>query len=312
MKGHLVDALRQLPVSGRLREPRTARRLHRVLSLCAAFGSASVGLGGRGQPPDVGGPLPLGLPTASAAACPAEMARVGAFCIDRWEIHTVDVATGEPLSPFYPPEPRLLTFAHDFWSAELTQVGPERARVLPLPRVPDHQRGTFAPRAVSSPGTLPQGYMTYYSAKRACENAGKRLCTEEEWVRACRGRRGTKHPYGANFEPGRCNVFRQLHPAYELHGNSSLGHLDPRLHLVLEEGTRPLLLLTGQAAHCASLASDGEVYDMVGNLDEWIDDPEGTFLGGFYSRSTREGCDAKIEGHAPQYTDYSLGTRCCR
>ncbi len=251
------------------------------------------------------------------AACPPEMARFGGYCIDRWEIHTVDQMTGLRLSPFYPPEPGLLRFAHDYWSAEAPRTGSARARALPLPPLPEHQRRSFSPRAVSAPGVLPQGYLTRASAERACQNAGKRLCQKEEWVRACRGARGTKHPYGDAFEPGKCNVFRSMHPAYELHGNSSVGHLDPRLHLVLEEGKSPLLELTGARASCTSLvgsspaAAADVVYDMVGNLDEWIADDEGTFLGGFYSRSTREGCEAKIENHAPTYADYSLGTRCC-
>ena len=51
---------------------------------------------------------------------------------------------------------------------------------------------------------------------------------------------------------------------------------------------------------------------MVGNLDEWIDDPDGTFVGGFYSRGTREGCDSIIEVHDYTYYDYSLGVRCCK
>jgi hypothetical protein len=50
---------------------------------------------------------------------------------------------------------------------------------------------------------------------------------------------------------------------------------------------------------------------MVGNLDEWIDDPKGKFLGGFYSRSTRDGCEASITAHPRVYFDYSLGVRCC-
>jgi hypothetical protein len=103
-----------------------------------------------------------------------------------------------------------------------------------------------------------------------------------------------------------------MHPAYELHGNSSLGHLDPRLHLVIEECKRALLLETGTSPECASMADEGAIFDMVGNLDEWIDDPQGIFVGGFFSRQTREGCEAKIENHSPAYTDYSLGTRCCK
>lgn len=247
-----------------------------------------------------------------SVSCPVEMARVGTFCIDRWEVHTIDVKTQKRLSPFYPPEPRLLGRVHDFWSAEASRVGSERARQLRLPPIPEHQLGSFKAQAVSAPDVLPQGYMTYYTARDVCERSGKRLCSEEEWQRACRGRRGTKHPYGANFREGQCNVFRAMHPAYELHGNSSLGHLDPRLHLVIEEGKRPLLLETGSSPDCASVVDEGALFDMVGNLDEWIDDPQGIFVGGFFSRQTREGCEAKIENHSPAYTDYSLGTRCCR
>jgi len=224
----------------------------------------------------------------------------------------VDEKTGQLLSPYYPPEPKLLRHVYQYWSAEAGQVGSERARAFGLPPVPDHQLNQFAPKAVSAPGMLPHGYLTYYTAKKACENAGKRLCSEEEWVRACKGNKRSQHPYGGSYQAGRCNVFRSIHPAYELHGNSSLGHLDPRLHLVFEEGKDPLLYLTGQAARCTSETDDGQLFDMVGNLDEWIADEDGVFVGGFYSRGTKEGCEAKIENHSPAYTDYSIGVRCCR
>jgi len=272
------------------------------------LGAVALGL------PREGGTHGWSVPTAAAKsrACPAEMAQVSGYCIDRWEAHTVDHATGQPLSPFYPPEPRLLETVFQYWSVEAGRVGNERARSFALPPLPDHQRGAFSPRAVSAPGRLPQGYMTYFSAKKSCENAGKRLCSEEEWVRACRGNKRSQFPYGGTYLPGRCNVHRALHPAYELHGNSSLGHLDPRLHLVFEEGKVPLLFATGQAELCRSETDEGPLFDMVGNLDEWVDDEQGVFLGGFYSRATKEGCDAKIENHGPAYTDYSIGVRCCK
>lgn len=238
------------------------------------------------------------------------MADLGSYCVDRWELHAVDQA-GRRLSPHYPIEPRLLRFAHDYWSVERMRVGPERARALALPELPEYQRGAFTARAASAPGVLPQGYLSYPAARRACEAAGKRLCSEDEWVRACRGPRGTRHPYGDAFEAGRCNVARAVHPAYELHGNSSVGHLDPRLHLVIEEGRVPLLEQSGARARCASPWPE-PVFDMVGNLDEWIEDASGTFVGGFYARGTREGCEAKIDSHGPTYADYSLGARCCK
>jgi hypothetical protein len=50
---------------------------------------------------------------------------------------------------------------------------------------------------------------------------------------------------------------------------------------------------------------------MVDNLDEWVADPWGVFLGGFYARDTDSGCFARVRVHDPQYFDYSLGVRCC-
>jgi hypothetical protein len=74
----------------------------------------------------------------------------------------------------------------------------------------------------------------------------------------------------------------------------------------------PLLRQTGATHSCRSEWGQDAVFDMVGNLDEWIDDETGAFVGGFYARATREGCDARITSHPPEYFDYSLGVRCCR
>jgi hypothetical protein len=69
--------------------------------------------------------------------------------------------------------------------------------------------------------------------------------------------------------------------------------------------------LTGATAGCRSDWGNDAIYDMVGNLDEWVDDPSGVFVGGFYARSTREGCEARVGVHPPVYYDYSTGARCC-
>jgi len=95
-----------------------------------------------------------------------------------------------------------------------------------------------------------------------------------------------------------------------LHGNASEGLSDPRLNLVKLDGA-DLLRETGGTPLCKSVWGSDGVYDMVGNLDEWVDDPEGLFLGGFYSRATRNGCEARISAHPMVYFDYSTGFRCC-
>jgi formylglycine-generating enzyme len=157
---------------------------------------------------------------------------------------------------------------------------------------------------------LPAGYLSRTSAERACQEAGKRLCARGEWVRACRGQEDRPFPYGPDYRADVCNVHRKTHPARLLHGNSSEYHTDPRLGLT-EDQEGPLLRRTGQTPACVSQWGTDGIHDMVGNLDEWIDDPDGTFVGGFYSRATKEGCNSVIDVHAPAYFDYSLGTRCC-
>lgn len=244
--------------------------------------------------------------------CPPEMVRVaGRFCVDRYEAILLDALTGAALSPYYPPSRRQADSIEKLWQRMRFQVGDPDAQRLDLPVLPAWQRARdFEPRAVPRKGVVPQGYTSGAQAALACRNAGKRLCTLEEWRTACRGERGDPFPYGSTYDPGRCNVFRESHPALVLHNDMSTGHSDPRLNLVKAKGA-PLLRRTGETAACASAWDGDAVADMVGNVDEWIDDPEGTFAGGFYARATRDGCMATVSSHAFDYFDYSTGVRCC-
>ena len=245
--------------------------------------------------------------------CPPEMVDVkGSFCIDRWEAVLVDAPSGRELSPYYSPLTERAKKAKAFWETERSNLGSAKSRSLELPPVGDWQlRHSVEPMALSKPGRLPSGYVDGNSAAKACERAGKRLCRTEEWMTACRGEQGRAFPYGDHYEHGACNVFRETHPAVVLHGDASIGHLDPRLNLV-EGADGPLLRTTGATPRCASPWGADKIYDMVGNLDEWVEDGDGAFMGGFYARATRAGCEARITAHPKPYADYSLGVRCCR
>jgi hypothetical protein len=253
-------------------------------------------------------------PPKPVRRCPGDMVEVRNFCIDRFEASTVDRSSGEPLSPYYPPSKKVLSQVFDYWIVERDGFGDEAARAFPLPLLPSYQRTRdFSPKAVSRQGVTPQGYLSYHWAKLACENASKRLCKQNEWVTACGGARGRKFPYGDRYEALACNVHRPYHPAFVLHANSSLGHRDPRLNLLVERDLDPLLHPTGTTARCVSSWGADGVHDLVGNMDEWVDGEEGPmFVGGFYARSTTQGCEASVASHAPAYYDYSTGTRCCR
>lgn len=207
--------------------------------------------------------------------CPAGMIRVAGFCIDRFEASLALVRDDGSLASWSP------------------YFNPGSARV----------------RALSLRGAVPQGYVSGVQAARACSEAGKRLCTDAEWLRACQGSTSTTYPYGDTREPGRCNDARARHPAVEYFGTSAdwiwsmLGH--PCLNQ-LSDG----LATTGSFEGCVS---EEGAFDLMGNLHEWTADPAGTFRGGFYVDTVRNGpgCLYRTTAHDSGHHDYSTGFRCC-
>ncbi|HEU4404806.1 MAG TPA: SUMF1/EgtB/PvdO family nonheme iron enzyme [Polyangiaceae bacterium] len=257
--------------------------------------------------------LPSLAPTGAAIRCPDDMVAVaGRFCIDRYEATLVEADGGELLSPYYPPHPKLAVTLLESWSRS-REDEPEGtlARFMPLPALPAHHQISFRPKAMAWPSSVPSAYVSGELATEACAAAGKRLCKEVEWVTACRGDKNTPFPYGGRYVQNACNVFREDHPARLLHNDFSSGLLDPRLNLVQAEG-KDLLRVTGGTPACVSRWGDDGIFDLVGNLDEWVDDAQGVFVGGFYSRATRNGCDARVSAHPRSYFDYSTGVRCCK
>jgi hypothetical protein len=207
--------------------------------------------------------------------CPLGMAPVpGArACIDRWEAHVVEVledGTFHSWSPFFNP-------------------------------------GATKIRARSAPGAVPQGYISQIQASQACAEAGKRLCTDPEWVAACRGSQKTQYPYGNVEKAGACNDHRDRHPAIEyLESNDVFAKLE---HPCINQLPNSVFL-TGAKRECRT---PEEVYDLVGNLHEWTADRNGTFRGGYYVEATKNGrgCDYVTTRHDAIYWDYSIGFRCC-
>lgn len=249
-----------------------------------------------------------------AITCPPDMVRVlDRFCIDRFEMSLIDADSERPLSPYYPPLPAFDRYLkeREAEAARLFVPTPENQSLSSLPALPDWQRrGRTKPKAVSQKGATPNAYLMMQWARDACFAAGKRLCSLEEWQTACRGEQNRQFPYGDEYKQGACNVFREDHPGRVLFGKVTVGMLDPRMNKVAPKG-KPLLRKTGATPLCQSTWGDDAIYDMVGNLDEWVDDPEGTFAGGFYSRTAKNGCDKTVMAHTATYFDYSTGGRCC-
>ena len=244
--------------------------------------------------------------------CPLDMVLVARkLCVDRFEDFLVDASTFEPRSPDYAPTPSLEEAAIGEWAPGRERTGNLLARAMPLPTPPIAHKHV-EPLAVSRFGARPNGYVSGIVAERACEAAGKRLCSVDEFVLACRGEDDTLAPYGDAYEDRACNVNRDEHPAATLHDNASIGHLDPRLDRVPSALGGTLYQTTGQSPSCRSRWGSDAAYDMVGNVDEWVEHGAGAFAGGFYSRATKSGCEALVATHPRTYLDYSTGVRCCK
>jgi hypothetical protein len=232
--------------------------------------------------------LVFGLPAprlaeAKAKGCPSDMAQVlGRFCVDRYEASTVELlgkGRTRKHSPYEPVEGLVV-------------------------------------KAVSQRGVVPQAHISRNQAEAACKSAGKRLCSDDEWVTACKGKRPTTWPYGKEHREGVCNddgvsSFNRYYgppgggePEKALYTWANMN--DPRLNQL-----RGTLAKTGSFKKCKN--SFG-LYDMVGNLHEWTSSPGGTFRGGYYldTHINGEGCEYKTSAHAPKYHDYSTGFRCCK
>jgi len=118
-------------------------------------------------------------------------------------------------------------------------------------------------------GRAPRRGVSLAAARAACHSRGARLCTVEEWTRACGGRR---FPYGESYRPGRCVT----------------GAKAP-----------------GPAGSRRGCRSRWGVYDMSGNVSEWVSD--GVTMGG--DASLERGltsCWASAPGGGPL-----AGFRCC-
>lgn len=56
----------------------------------------------------------------------------------------------------------------------------------------------------NEPGAIPTTNVTQAEAAALCEAQGKRLCTELEWERACKGPQNTTYEYGDAYKPTVC------------------------------------------------------------------------------------------------------------
>ena len=200
----------------------------------------------------------------SAALCPADMVYVPAGAFEAG-------ATGEQVG--------------------LPDLNPDIVRE-PRPRATFETDGVCVDRTEwPGTGSRPIADVTWLQARVACEVVGKRLCSEDEWVKACGGVLGWLRPYGDMHVVGLC-------------------------HADLDEGRYDEVRPAGQTPTCRSPYG---TFDQEGNVSEWVEGrrveghPDRWVLGGtMWPGVYGSGCQAR---HAhPQLAPVAGddGFRCCR
>jgi formylglycine-generating enzyme required for sulfatase activity len=224
-------------------------------------------------------------------------------------------------------------FCVDHYEGHLVSISPEGVETA----FPHYERLSSGVRyeARSSADVFPQAYISRVEAAAACKSAGKRLCSRDEWIRACEGPRHFIYPYGNEMKANLCNSGK-LHLLPQLFGkNPRAWKYDENFNSPLLNQEPGYLAKSGTYPQCDSGVG---ALDMVGNLHEWVSDTvgedieekiatdkvsrrtqpwapgNGIFMGGFFSTTSElgAGCYYTTIAHEPRYHDYSTGFRCCK
>ena len=142
----------------------------------------------------------------------------------------------------------------------------------------------------NDPAKAPVTNVSRDEAAQMCASAGKRLCTELEWERACKGGSNQEYEYGKTFTAASCAT--------------------------VAAGAAPGAGSMGSRAQCAS--SFG-VHDMHGLVFEWTDSNWGrgtsgglvTTRGGYGPNGELASRCANGQGRAPLEKAAVVGFRCC-
>ena len=164
--------------------------------------------------------------------------------------------------------------------------------------------GSAAHIACSNADAMPWRTVTRPEAAAACLAAGKRLCSEDEWQRACEGAAYDSYPYGVDYDEYACNGYGYDEDCTSPNTNFSL-------------------YPTGNDYGCPPAAdtclSQAGVYDLSGNVQEWtaslISSSPDTYRvrGGTYQ--TQPGgltCQHAFIAFDDTIEFPSLGFRCCQ
>lgn len=159
-------------------------------------------------------------------------------------------------------------------------------------------------------GVKPSLGMNWDQANELCQRSGKRLCTDEEWTLACEGAGRLPYPYGYVRDKSACNFDKP----YRIPNDQR--YADPATRA--EESER-LDQREPSGSRQACVSGYG-VFDMTGNVDEWVNLERGSHqkapfksaLKGGYWGPVRNRCRPITATHNRWHFGYQIGLRCCR
>ncbi len=141
-------------------------------------------------------------------------------------------------------------------------------------------------------GSNPTVSVRQSQAEAMCEEKGKRLCTSDEWERACKGPEGRVYTYGDVYSATKCGGDAATDANKDGKADSTAGSLE-------------------------SCASGWGVYDMSGGVREWTtssdpNQPKFKMVKGGKTGDPERGTRcAYADSRNPDLTDRTLGFRCC-
>jgi len=177
--------------------------------------------------------------------CPADMAQVGDFCIDRYE-------------------------------------------------------------APNEKGAVPFVMQSLLDAESWCEARGKRACFEDEWEAACRSTDKRPWSRGFVFDRTTCN-----------NGSAWIAFdIDRYAKKATQAAEVERLFQGAPSGSFPSCVTPEGVYDLDGNVEEWVVARKGrplrgTLKGGFWAKPNPKCWDAN-DVHEPTFRFYETGFRCCK
>ena len=137
----------------------------------------------------------------------------------------------------------------------------------------------------NEPDAVPRDMVNQEQAVELCKQAGKHLCSIDEWQAACRGKDKGRYSYGDSYRQNKCNTNTKA------------------------------VKRSGRKEQCRSWYG---MYDMNGNLWEWTSttskDHPNMFLvaGGAWNTNNESKCTDSKFSFYPQNQYPSVGFRCCK